>query len=176
MLQDQTDPLCLLVYRVAIFHQLLSRPYSVLASISPHCCKLVLTLSGVRCCLFPPVYPTAAPISLPAAVAVLHPPVVNQYTSADWPQQKFSTNLWVHPSPRTGAPMMLRCRHNVSVVYSDCCACRYADFATRVDARPMPVSLDTKPTRDHNQSFVYARAGQGTTGGRRRAAVFAGTG
>ena len=29
----------------------------------------------------------------------------------------------------------------------------------------MPVSLDTKPARDHNQPFVLDRAGQGTTGG-----------
>ena len=29
----------------------------------------------------------------------------------------------------------------------------------------MPVSLDTKPARDHSQPFVSACAGQGTTGG-----------
>ena len=51
------------------------------------------------------------------------------------------------------------------MIHSDCCACRYADFATRVDARPMPVSLDTKPAQDHSQPFVFDCAGQGTTGG-----------
>ena len=29
----------------------------------------------------------------------------------------------------------------------------------------MPVSLDTKPARDHSQPFVFDCAGQGTTGG-----------
>ena len=29
----------------------------------------------------------------------------------------------------------------------------------------MPVSLDTKPARDHNQPFVFDCAWQGTTGG-----------
>ena len=31
--------------------------------------------------------------------------------------------LWVHPSPRTGAPVMLRCHHDTSVAHSDCCVC-----------------------------------------------------
>ena len=44
--------------------------------------------------------------------------------------------LWVHPSPRTdidvatGVPVVLRCHRDISVAHSDCCACRYADFAT----------------------------------------------
>ena len=34
------------------------------------------------------------------------------------------------------------------------CACKHADFATRVDARPRPVSLDTKPREITAGSFV----------------------
>ena len=58
---------------------------------------------------------------------------------------------------------MWRCHDNISVVHSDGFACRYADFATRVEARPMQVSLDH--SRDHSQPFVFDYTGQGTTGG-----------
>ena len=51
----------------------------------------------------------------------------------------------------------------------DCCACRCVDFATRPNARPIPVSLDTKPAQDHgpaptNPLFgcVVAEGGQDT--------------
>ena len=43
----------------------------------------------------------------------------------------------------------------------------YADFATRLDTRLMPVSLDTKPARDHSRPFVFACVGRGATGGER---------
>ena len=52
--------------------------------------------------------------------------------------------LGAHPPLRAGVPVVLRC-HGTSVAHPDCFACTYADFATRVDARPMPVPLDTKP-------------------------------
>ena len=42
-------------------------------------------------------------------------------------------------------------------------ACEYAEFATRVNARPIPVSLDTRPAQDHSQSLVFDCTRQGTT-------------
>ena len=55
------------------------------------------------------------------------------------------------------------------MAHSDCCAFRYADFAARVDARPMLVSLDTKPVRDQSQPLVF-------DGGEQLRLTFAGTG
>ena len=43
--------------------------------------------------------------------------------------------------------------------------CVQVRFRNQANARPMLVSLDTKPARGHSQPFVFDCAEQGTTGG-----------
>ena len=67
----QPNPFLFLLHCVTVVYQPLPCTYSLSPFfLTAACC--VLTPEGVHCCVFPPVYLTAPPTCLPAAVA--HPP------------------------------------------------------------------------------------------------------
>ena len=97
-----------------------------------------------------------------------------QPTSALWPASTTvlvgpsgNSLLWVHPSPRTGAPVMLRCHHDTSVAHSDCCVCAGMQISRPGSTHDPCRCLLTPNPRETttNPLFVSACARQGTTGG-----------